>query len=361
MNSTTSRRRAALATAALTAGLTAGPLATATAAHATAPAAPSTAPATPVAATTTGGDGRATAAVLRAALDVSLLDKAVRVPVRAALNEVEAPATAEKTALTVRLDGVEQGRPVSILRADVATAKATADAHRAEGGVRLARARVHLPGLPLLSLIEAEEVTAKAVCVAGEAPVAASNVLGRVTVLGKRVTLTPGGRSQVDVPGVGRVTLDLSRRTTTSATAAATALELKVEVDPLNLNVADVHGTVTLAEATCTAPARPAAPAAPGQATPAEPAAPGPATPAEPAAPARNPEAPATEGLTPQSAGTATPAGEPPAGEPRPKEALAATGADSRTPYILTGAAALLVAGAAAALIARRAATRNRP
>lgn len=66
-------------------------------------------------------------------------------------------------------------------------------ADRAEGSVRLAHARLHVPGLRVLSLVEVDTVTAKATCAAGKAPVATSHVLGSVTVLGKRVTLTAGG------------------------------------------------------------------------------------------------------------------------------------------------------------------------
>ncbi|MFE3147462.1 SCO1860 family LAETG-anchored protein [Streptomyces sp. NPDC059218] len=204
--------------------------------------------------TTTTGGGRASAVVLRTALDVSLLNKTVDVPLRATLNEVHAPADAKETALSVRLDGVDGGRPVSVLAADVATAKATADKHRAEGYSNVAKARVHVPGLPVLSLIEVEKVTSKAVCEVGRKPVAESNVLGHVSVLGKRIDLTAGGTTQVKVPAVGEVTLDLSKTHTTSRTAAATALQLKVSVNPLNLNVADVRGEITLAEATCETP-----------------------------------------------------------------------------------------------------------
>ncbi|MFF4083139.1 SCO1860 family LAETG-anchored protein [Streptomyces sp. NPDC001777] len=206
------------------------------------------------AATRTTGDGKASAVVLRTALDVSLLNKTIDVPLRAALNEVQAPADAKKTALSVRLDGVEGGRPVSVLSADVATSRATVDKHRAEGYSNVVKARVHVPGLPALSLVEVEKVTSRAVCATGRKPVAESNVLGHVTVLGKRVELTASGTTRVDVPGVGDVTLDLSRTSTTSNTAAATALRLKVSVNPLKLNVADVRGEVTLVEATCRTP-----------------------------------------------------------------------------------------------------------
>ncbi|WP_167414200.1 SCO1860 family LAETG-anchored protein, partial [Streptomyces carpinensis] len=186
----------------------------------------------------TADHGRASAFVLRTGLDVSLLNKTVNVPLAVSLNEVQAPRSARQTALTARLDGVDGGKPFSVLRADVANADATVSAAKAEGGVDLAHARVHLPGLPLLSVIEVDQVTSRATCEAGKPPVATSNVLGAVTVLGKRVTLTAGGTTEVQVPGVGEVRLDLSRRETTSRTAAATALQLKVSVNPLKLNVA---------------------------------------------------------------------------------------------------------------------------
>uniref|UniRef100_UPI00146FB05C SCO1860 family LAETG-anchored protein n=2 Tax=Streptomyces TaxID=1883 RepID=UPI00146FB05C len=203
---------------------------------------------------TTTGEGRAAAVVLRTGLDVSLLDKTVNVPLAVSLNEVRAPRSADRTALTVELDGVDGGKPFSVVRAEVAQAKATVENGTAEGSTRLAHAQVHVPGLPLLSLIEVEQVTSTATCEAGRTPVAESNLLGAVTVLGKRVTLTSGGTTNVRVPGVGEVRLDLSHRETTSRTAAATALELSVSVNPLELNVAEVEGTVTLAEATCETP-----------------------------------------------------------------------------------------------------------
>ncbi|MER6998396.1 SCO1860 family LAETG-anchored protein [Streptomyces sp. NPDC000410] len=297
MNSNTCRTLSAALTTGLVTGLAAGPMALAVAAPAHA---------------TGGGDGRASAVVLRTGLDVSLLNKTVNVPLKASLNEVQAPASAEKTALSVQLDSVDRGRPFSVLRADVATAKATADRHRAEGQTNLAHARVHVPGLPLLSLIEVEKVTSKAVCEAGKQPVAQSNLLGTVRVLGKKVTLTAGGTTRVAVPGVGEVTLDLSRTEVTSRTAAATALELKVSVNPLELNVAEVEGTVTLAAATCESPSASAAPAS---------------------APDIKPQA---------------------AAEPLKAPDLAETGGSSLTPYLTAGAIALLAIGATAVALARR-------
>ncbi|WP_443076273.1 SCO1860 family LAETG-anchored protein [Streptomyces sp. NBC_01716] len=262
----------------------------------------------------TSGKGKAGAVVLRTALDVSLLNKTVEVPLRASLNEVQAPADADRTALTVELDGVDQGRPFTVLGAEVATARATADDQKAEGYANIAHAKVHVPGLPLLSLIEVQEVTSKAVCEAGKKPVAESNLLGSVTVLGKKVTLSAGGPTRVEVPGVGEVTLDLSKTRTTSRTAAATALELRVAVNPLKLNVADVQGTLTLAEATCEAPAEPVK--------------------------EERPE-PEKDGVEPQTAS-----------EPAP-ENLAETGGSSTTPYLAGGAVLLLAVGGGAMVLVR--------
>jgi LPXTG-motif cell wall-anchored protein len=261
----------------------------------------------------TGDHARASAVVLRTGLDVSLLNKTVDVPLAVSLNEVQAPRSADRTALSARLDGVAGGKPFSVLDADVASAKATVTARRAEGSVRLAHARLHVPGLPLLSLIEADAVTARATCEAGRAPVASANVLGGVTVLGRRVTLTAGGPTEVKVPGVGEVRLDLAQRRTTTRTAAATALELKVSVNPLKLNVADVEGTVTLARATCESPA--AAPTG------------DPVQSHDPAA-----------GVKAQGA----------------RSGLAETGGSPVTPYLAGGALALLLAGGGAVTVARR-------
>ncbi|EGX57983.1 secreted protein [Streptomyces zinciresistens K42] len=259
------------------------------------------------------GDGRASAAVLRTGLDVSLLDKTVNVPLAVALNEVQAPRSAGKTALTAELNGVDGGRPFSVLKAEAATSTATVADGRAEGFSRLARAEVHLPGLPLLSLIEVGQVTSRATCATGKTPTASSNLLGDVTVLGKKVTLTAGGTTEVAVPGVGEVRLDYSTTRQTSRTAAATALRLKVAVNPLNLNVAQVEGTLTLAEATCETPPPPAS---------------------------RKPQARPAGDVEPQG-GSAD-------------QGLAETGGNPVTPYIAGGALVLLLAGGGAVAVSRR-------
>lgn len=266
----------------------------------------------------TGDEGRASAVVLRTGLDVSLLNKTVNVPLAVSLNEVQAPQSAEKTALTAQLNGVDGGKAFSVLDAQVASAKADVTDAKAEASTTLAHAKLHVPGLPLLSLIELGTVTSKATCEAGKTPTASSNLLGSVTVLGKKVTLTAGGPTEVKVPGVGEVRLGLSKTETTTNTAAATALELTVSINPLKLNVAEVEGTLTLAKATCEAPPAPAA------------------------------EEPAT-GESTAPAGDVKPQGGP------AEAGLAETGGSSMTPYIAGGAVALLVVGGGAVAVARRA------
>ncbi|WP_055604085.1 SCO1860 family LAETG-anchored protein [Streptomyces aureus] len=293
------------------------------------------------AAQATGGEGRATAVVLRTGLDVSLLDKTVDVPLRVSLNEVEAPETENETALSVKVQGAEGGKPIDILAADVATSEATVDEKKAEGYVNLVKAKVHVPGIPLLSLIEVQKVTSKALCEVGKEPVAESNVLGHVIVFGKKTTLSTGGRTQVGVPGVGKVTLDLSRTSTTSRTAAATALELKVEVDPLKLGVAEVNGTVTLAEATCETPKGTAPTEQPTGKPTGQPTQEPSERPSE--QPTQQPSAEPSDagGIKTNNGGTT------------PTQNLAETGGSSTTPYIAGGALALLVAGGGALALTR--------
>ncbi|WP_086161253.1 SCO1860 family LAETG-anchored protein [Streptomyces marincola] len=269
--------------------------------------------------------GTASAAVLRAGLDVSLLDGGVRLPLTASLNEVSAPdggGSADDTLLTATLEGVEDGQPFDLLRADVASASATTGADGAFAETSLAGARVHLPGLPLLSLIEVDAVSARASCPVGGEASAETVMPATATVLGRTAELTTEGTTEVSVPGVGDVTLALAQRESGDGTASASALDLNVAVDPLDLGVAEVTGTVTLAEAACTAPAPP--------------------------------------GPRPQTGIENQPGERPEEGVGRPGDRpaedvdLAETGGGSSTPYLVGGAAGLLAAGAATVLIARR-------
>ncbi|MEV6318477.1 SCO1860 family LAETG-anchored protein [Streptomyces sp. NPDC051776] len=283
--------------------------------------------AVPAYATDGDGGGKAGAVVLRTGLDVNLLSKSVHAPLNVALNEVDAPASENKTALTAKLDGVDHGKPFSVLRADVATARATTEGNKAKGYANLVRAKVNVPGLPLRPLIEVEQVTSKAVCQAGEKPTATSNVLGTVRVLGKKVTLSASGTTEVKVLGVGKVRLDLSKTSTTSRSAAATALELAVAVNPGKLNVAEVKGKVTLVRATCESPS-----GTPSTETP------------EPA----DSETPAAENPDTEKPGLSTQTGK------QETDNLAETGGSSSTPYLAGGAALLIAAGGGAVVLARR-------
>ncbi|MFR0352265.1 SCO1860 family LAETG-anchored protein [Streptomyces sediminimaris] len=268
--------------------------------------------------------GSASATVLRTSLDVSRLDGLTPLPLNTSLNEVHAPATAEKKLLDINLDGVENGQPVKLLRADVAKARAEVTHDAAKATTHLVKARVHAPGVPQLPLVEVEEVTSTAVCEAGEKPVATSAIPGPITVLGKRIPLTLHGTRTVQAPGVGTVQLALSQTETTSSTAAATALRLHVSIDPLKLNVARVEGTVTLAEAKCTsAAAKPSAASGPSATKP-----------SAAAEPARSDNQP-------------RPAG-------RHDDAnLAETGSTPLTPYLAGAAAVFIVAGGGGIALAR--------
>ncbi|WP_372509510.1 SCO1860 family LAETG-anchored protein [Streptomyces humicola] len=308
------------------------------------------------AATASGsGGGQATATVLRTSLDVSLVNKTVNVPLNVVLNDVHAPADAHETALSAQLAGVDNGRPFSVLSADVATARATADQHQAQGYVNIVNAKVHLPGLPLLSLIEAHEVTARATCEAGRQPTAYADLLGDVVVLGKKINVTTAGTTKVDVPGVGEVRLDLSKTETTSHTAAATALDLHVSVNPLKLGVADVEGDVTLARATCETPQ--GGGSSTGGSTSGGSTSGGSTTGGSTGGGSTSgggstgggTQGTGSSGGSGGSAGSST--GTQTAGTGKN---LAETGASSSTPYIATGAGALLVTGAAVVFVTRR-------
>lgn len=200
-----------------------------------------------------GDEGSASAAVLRANLEVSLLKGGAAVPLNVELNSVKAPRSADETLLEARVDGANGGKPFTMLDAKAATSRATVGEGKAEGYSNLAEAKVYLPGL-LRPLVRTELVTSHAVCEAGARPTAESEIPGTVTVLGKKVTVKADGPTSVRVPGVGTVELKLAETVTTSSTAAATALRLDVAVDPANLGVAEVKGRVTLVEAACETP-----------------------------------------------------------------------------------------------------------
>lgn len=301
--------------------LTAGPVQAA-------PSAPAT--------TTTSGKARAVTAEL--ALDVSFLNKAVDVPVDIALNKVETPEQRDGSVLTAKVAGVDQAGPVELVKADVGKSVTRVDAKGATASVKLVNADVHAPGLPATALLGLEAMSAEATCPVDGQPTADVVAPAKLTVLGKPVTVGLYGPTKVDVPLVGSVSVEFSKKNTTTTTAAASALEVKVEVNPLNLNVAKVTGTITVASVSCEKPSGPAATDTP--------------SPAPTSAPAAQPVADATTSR----------AAVPQAAVEKP-ERLASTGGSSATGPLAAGAAAL-VAGGAAALWAtrrRRAAHARRP
>ncbi|GAA5013717.1 hypothetical protein GCM10025734_60420 [Kitasatospora paranensis] len=259
-----------------------------------------------------GSPGRARAVTAELALDVSLLNKAVDVPVDVSLNKVETPAERNGSMLTAAVDGVDRGRPVTLVKAEVGRSVTHADEHGTSASVTLADAAVHAPGLPLTTLLGVQALSAEATCPVDGQPSAKVTSPVRLTVLGKSVSVGLNSPTHVVVPAIGTVDVEFSRKTVTSTTAAASALEVSIEVNPLNLNVAKVSGRITVASVSCEKPV----PAA--QTTSAAP--------------------------SPTAAGRPTPAG---------GTSLAYTGS-SGTGAMAGGAATLLVAGGAALWMTRR-------
>ena len=291
--------------------------------------------------------GRASAVTVEVDLDVSLLNKSVDIPVNASLNKVESPARREGSVLTALVDGVDQQGPVTLVRADVGKSVTKVDDKGASASVELVNADVHAPGLPLTTLLGLEALSAEVTCPVEGQPTADVVAPAKLTVLGRPVSVGLYGPTKVDVPGVGDVSVEFSRRTTTSSTAAASALEVQVEVDPLNLNVARVSGRITVASVSCE----------------------------KPAAPAPTPTTAGTPATAPSTAATAAAATSMPAVQPAgngskaaravPQDAtetaehLAATGSGGVGP-LAAGAATLLAGGVAALWATRRRATRAR-
>ncbi|MFJ6622291.1 SCO1860 family LAETG-anchored protein [Kitasatospora sp. NPDC091335] len=287
--------------------------------------------------------GKARAVTAELDLDVSLLNKAVDVPVNIALNKVESPAQRDGSMLTATVAGVDQQGPVTLVKADVGKSVTRVDAKGATASVKLVNADVHAPGLPATALLGLEAMSAEATCPVDGKPTADVIAPVRLSVLGKPVTIGLYGPTKVEVPLIGSVSVEFSKKTVTTTTAAASALEVQVEVNPLNLNVAKVTGKITVASVSCEKPTAP------------------PATPSGPAAPSAAPtSAPAAQ---PVADTTASRAADPQAGAEKPEksrqssqpsEKLAATGGSSATGPLAAGAAALVAGGAAALWATRR-------
>lgn len=309
--------------------------------------------AAPSATATSGGApgaGKARAVTAELDLDVSLLNKAIDVPVNISLNEVETPARRDGSVLTAKVDGVDQQGPVTLVKADIGRSTTVLDAKGSSASVKLVNADVHAPGLPLTTLLGLEAMSAEVTCPVDGPPTAQVTAPAKLTVLGKPVTLSLYGPTKVEVPGIGSVALEFSKRSTTSATAAASALEAQVEVDPLNLNVAKVSGRISIASVSCEKPAgaSSSASAAPGG---------GPSG----APPTATASAAAVRPAAATGTGDARPAAQAPAApSTAPSAHLAATGGSGATGPIAAGATALLVAGGGALYATRRRARARR-
>ncbi|MFD8701839.1 SCO1860 family LAETG-anchored protein [Kitasatospora sp. NPDC059648] len=285
----------------------------------------------------TASPGKARAVTAEVALDVKLLNNAVDVPVDIALNKVETPAqrwgspqpeAGGGSVLTAAVDGVDQRGPVELVKADVGKSVTRADAKGTAASVKLVNADVHAPGLPTTALLGLEAMSAEASCPVDGQPTADVVAPAKLTVLGKPVTVGLYGPTKVDLPLVGSVSVEFSKKATTTTTAAASALEVRVEVNPLNLNVAKVTGTITVASVSCEKPVAPAPTDTPSTAPSAQPVA----------------DTTASRTAVPQAAVERT-------GKP---EALASTGGSSATGPLAAGAAALVAGGAAALWATRR-------
>jgi|GEM_PF-1863915 len=334
-----SRRRASLVTAAV---LGAAALAVIPAATATAVPAGALAPARDPGAS----HGAASAETAAVALDVRLLRSRADVPVSLTLNAVSAPATRRVTALTATVAGVQGGRS-SLLAAKAGRTDAVVDRRGARASVTLTRAEIGVPGLAGGLLLSADAIRAQADCPLDGRPSASAELLGVVTVLGRHVDVSADGPSEVTVPGLGTVALTLTRHTATSDRAAATALEIAVDVNPGKLNVAEVHGSVTVAQARCESPRRARAGGGADPSPPTETGSPIPAPSTSAAAPA-----PTT---TSAAAGTVAYAPSGAAGaDPVRNQGLAETGGGSHALPIALGGAALVLVGGATALAAMR-------
>ncbi|MFJ8439196.1 SCO1860 family LAETG-anchored protein [Kitasatospora griseola] len=211
--------------------------------------------------------GKASAVTAELALDVTLLNT-VKVPVDVALNKVESPAQRDGAMLTATVDGVGNGQPVTLVKAQVGKSVTKADAQQATASVQLVGADVHAPGLPLTTLLGLDAMSAEVSCPVDGRPTAKVTAPAKLTVLGKSVTVGLNSPTHVDVPAIGSVDVEFSKKTVTTSTAAASALEVQVSINPLNLNVAKVDGKVTVAAVSCEKPVAAVVPAAASSAAP---------------------------------------------------------------------------------------------
>ncbi|MHA6763484.1 SCO1860 family LAETG-anchored protein [Streptacidiphilus sp. PAMC 29251] len=287
--------------------------------------------------------GSASAVTARISLDVALLNS-LDVPVDVSLNSVHAPQSADGSVLTATVQGAAGG-PQTLVDAKVGHSSAVVDKDGARASADLVTADVKVPGLLLRDVVTVDEVKAKADCPAHGRPTAEVNVLGDVSVLGTKVSLTAVGPTHVEAPGIGVVDVQFSKKSVTSRTAAATALEVNVTVNPGKLNVVKVSGKVELASVRC-ALGKETGGGAPG--TPPVSVTTTPAAPSSPAGPSSAPAVPVSVTTSQPASATTAPA-------PAPARVdLAETGGGSSTPVITGAALVLLGAGTGAVVLTRR-------
>ena len=305
--------------------------------------------------------GSASAVTARIGLDVQLLNS-VDVPVDVSLDAVRAPQSADGHLLTATVQGLKGagGAPQTLVDAKVGHSAAIVDKNGARAAADLVTADIKVPGLLLRNLVSVQEVKASADCPVHGRPSAEVNILGDVSVLGTKVSLSAVGPTHVDVPGVGVVDVEFSKKSVTSHSAAATALGVTVTVNPGGLNVLKVSGNVQLASVSCSLDQRrggggggkpPVSSSSPTASHSAS--APsggstgtrtGTATGTPSGVPSSAPAVPVAETSTQPAAAASTPA----------KVSLAETGGGSDTPAI-TGVALVLVgAGTGAVVLTRR-------
>ncbi|WP_051653476.1 hypothetical protein [Kitasatospora cheerisanensis] len=88
--------------------------------------------------------GKAKAVTAELGLNVELLNT-VKVPVEVSLNKVESPAQRDGAVLTATVDGVDGGRPVNLVKAQVGKSVTKVDDKQATASVQLVGAAVHAP------------------------------------------------------------------------------------------------------------------------------------------------------------------------------------------------------------------------
>ena len=198
--------------------------------------------------------------VLRTGLDVSLLGGGVDVPLDVTLDDVQRARRRRARPRSPRGSTGSTAAGRSVLRATVATARATADSHRAQGYANLVERRGSTcPGCSgRCCTVQAGHLAAT--WTRPDADRRRVHVLGTVGVLGRAGDASRAGGT-ADVAGRRAWATSASRCRRPRGPPPPPRPPLcasPVAVDPLGLAVATVKGDITLVRATCeTAPGHP--------------------------------------------------------------------------------------------------------